>query len=101
MGLWQNTTYIQHGASQRVADVIVTLLQEEGMQQVIAPPPSSLEKLGTDPLQAATWGVAIFPGAPGWNVVKTTPLELLGARAPGVQWMRLVELLRRLSASGL
>lgn len=100
MGLWQNTTYIQDGASQRVADAVGTLLREERTQQAIAPPPSPLEKLGTDPLQAETWGVAIFPGAPGWTVVKTTPLELLGARAPGAQWMRLVELLRRLSAPG-
>lgn len=85
MGLWHNTTYIHDGASQQIADAIAILLQEEGVRRVTAPPPSPLEKLGTDPVQAHVWGVAIFPGAPGWTVVKTTPLELLGTRAPGAQ----------------
>jgi hypothetical protein len=46
------------------------------------------------------WGVAVFPGSPGWTVVKTAPLELLGERAPGAGRMRMVELAGRLKAAG-
>jgi len=38
----------------------------------------------------------MFPGSPGWTVVKTAPFELLGERAPGARRMRLVELAVRL-----
>jgi hypothetical protein len=28
------------------------------------------------------WAIAVFPGAPGWTVVKTAPFELLAETSP-------------------
>jgi hypothetical protein len=47
------------------------------------------------------WRVAVFPGADGWAVVKTAPLELLGERRAGADAIRLAELCRALSASAI
>jgi len=105
MGNWQNTTYIRQSDTQAVADAIIALLREEGMQQVARP--ASREPEPFDPMQYAgamannLWGVVVFPGAPGWTIVKTAPFELLGERAPDANCMRLVKLAARLKAAGL
>jgi hypothetical protein len=104
MGNWENTTYIEHGSARLVADAIAALLRLEGMQHVPRPAPRLPERF--DPVQYAgamennLWGVAVFPGSPGWTVVKTAPFELLGERAPGASRMRVIELAGRLGAAG-
>jgi|SRR5580704_10960309 hypothetical protein len=100
MGKWENTTYLKHGDASLVAAAIVELFAEEGMVQVERP--SQRATFAHEPMQYGTalennrWGVAVFPGAPGWTIVKTAPLELLGERAPTARRMRLVELTDRL-----
>ncbi len=46
------------------------------------------------------WGVAVFPGADGWTVIKSAPLELMAERPARAGRMRLVELCDRLAAPG-
>lgn len=105
MGDWQNTSYLGEGNPRRIADAMMELFATEGMRLVARP--SSREPQGFDPMQYAgaldnnLWGVAIFPGADGWSVVKTAPLELLGERAPGAARMRLLELTTHLAISAV
>ena len=96
MGKWENTTYLNHEDAPLVAAAIVELFAEEGMAQVERP--TQRETVAHEPMQYGTalennrWSVAVFPGAPGWTIMKTAPLELLGERAPSARRMRLVEL---------
>jgi hypothetical protein len=46
------------------------------------------------------WSIAAFPGAPGWAVIKTAPLELLAERAPNRDRMRLVDLCSSIGCMG-
>lgn len=102
MGLWVNTTYVSEGDPLRVADALVAMAQAEGMQCVDSPP--ARERLLVEPMQYEParfndlWGVALFPGAPGWCAIQSAPLELLGERAEGAPAMRLASLCRRLGA---
>jgi hypothetical protein len=104
MGAWQNSTYIALGDVSRVAAAISALFGEEGMRPVARPAPRQPPRY--DPMQYADalennlWGVAVFPGAAGWTVIKTAPFELLAERAPGASAMRLAALGRRLGAGG-
>jgi hypothetical protein len=103
MGYWVNTTYVNHGDVQSLANALEVLCVSEGMERVQAP--SQRERLLVEPmqyedaLQNDLWGVAIIPGAPSWTVIQTAPLELLAERAPGAQRMRLANLCMKLSAS--
>ncbi len=104
MGSWQNTCYVQHDDAEVVAEALTTLLSEEGMRRVARPSPRKPQDY--DPMQYAgalennLWAAAVFRGSPGWVVIKTLPLELLGERAAGAECMRHVELCRRLGAAG-
>jgi hypothetical protein len=92
MGYWENTTYVNHGSAPEVAEALTALFAREGMEQF--DPPNRVRR-GIEPmqyegaLQNDVWGVAAFPGAPGWTVVKTAPLELLAERREGADRMRL------------
>jgi hypothetical protein len=100
MGSWENTTYVRHDDVQGVADAIVGLFASEGMKGIARPAPRTPKRF--DPMQYAAalennlWGVALFPGSPGWTVIKTAPLEVLGERAPRAACMRLGDLATRL-----
>jgi hypothetical protein len=102
MGLWTNTTYLEHGCVPDVARAVIELCGDEGMDHVAAPPPRERRIVEPmhyeDALHNDLWGIAIFPGAPGWTVIQTAPLELLGERAAGASRMRLAELCASLSA---
>ena len=104
MGRWQNTTYVACGDVSRVADTLVALCRDEGMGPVARPalrqPPRYDPMQYADALENNLWGAAVFPGAPGWTVVKTAPFELLAERAPGAGGMRLAALGNRLGAGG-
>jgi hypothetical protein len=103
MGLWMNTTYLEHGSVQQVAQAVIALCGAEGMEHVPAPP--ARERMIFEPmhyedaLHNDLWGIAIFPGVPGWTVLQTAPLELLAERAAGASRMRLAELCASLSAA--
>ena len=96
MGYWTNTTYINHGDPGAVAGCLIQLFEAEGMRQVPRPP--ERERVWYEPMQYATsarnnlWGVAAFPGADGWTVIKSAPLELMAERPARAGRMRLVEL---------
>ena len=103
MGVWVNTTYVRHGSTQEVARAVTTLCHAEGMERIAAP--AARDRLLVEPMQYDValhndlWGFAVFPGAPGWSVIQTAPLELLAERAAGASRMRLAELCASLSAS--
>jgi hypothetical protein len=104
MGYWTNTTYLNHAGHEEVAAALVRLIEAEGRHRVARPPVRVPDRY--DPMQYkgadenALWGVAVFPGATGWTVIKTAPLELLGERAKGKQRMRLSELSSALGCAG-
>ena len=104
MGYWTNTTYLNHGEHEAVAAELVRLIEAEGRRRVERPPERVPDQY--DPMQYkgadenALWGIAVFPGATGWTVIKTAPLELLGERATGKQRMRLAELVAALGCAG-
>lgn len=103
MGLWTNTTYIEHDDVPALARAVIALCSAEGMDRVAAPP--ARERMIVEPmhyedaLHNDLWGFALFPGAPGWTVVQTAPLELLAERAVGASCMRLAALCASLCAS--
>jgi hypothetical protein len=105
MGYWENTAYVNDGNSSAVTEALIALFANEGMRLIPAPP--ERKRAWYEPMQYATalqnnlWGLAVFPGAGGWTVIKTAPLELLGERAPGAGRMRLVELASRLRVGAL
>ncbi len=78
MGLWENTTFVALGDYVRVADAIAKIVVDEGRLAVAPAPRASAQyddmQYKEDP---ARWGFAVFPGAPGWTVVKTASLEIL------------------------
>jgi hypothetical protein len=104
MGYSENTNYINCGDTQRVANQLTKLLQNEGMRLI--PRPRQRERLWYEPMQYNSafenniWGLAVFPGDADWTVIKTAPLELLGERASGKKMMRLVELCSTLQSPG-
>lgn len=106
MGYWENTTYVQHGSVADVASRLASLFAKEGMAPVETPPQHAHRGIGEamqydDALHNDLWGVAVFPGAPSWTIVKTAPLELLGERRPGADWMRLAEACAAIAASAV
>jgi hypothetical protein len=105
MGYWENTTYLAHPDASAVALAIEVLFAEEGMRRLAQPAERQRDRY--EPMQYAKalqnnlWGLAVFPGADGWTVVKTAPLELLGERARDRNRMRLVDLASRLGAAAV
>jgi hypothetical protein len=104
MGEWTNTTYVQHPSAADVARALARLVESEGLRR---DEPAPRERLPIDPMQYDDalhndlWALAVFPGAPGWTVVKTAPLALLAERRPGGERMRLADLCRDLGASAV
>lgn len=104
MGYSENTSYIATDFCNGVASALKTLCAAEGMRLVDRPPPR--ERMGFEPMQQEDalrnnlWAVAVFPGARGWTVIKTAPLELLAEKAPGHGEMRFAELCRAVAAPG-
>ena len=96
MGYWENTTYVRSVDVRACMSTLESRFALEQMHRVV--PPARRERCAYEPMQYAPalendlWGVAVFPGAPGWTVVKTAPLELLSERAPGEEPMRLAAL---------
>jgi hypothetical protein len=104
VGYWENTAYVEAGAA-RVAAALEEQFAAEGMRRVERPPrrsrPNSSPMQYKGALENDLWGVAVFPGAAGWSVIKTAPLSLLGERARGGKAMRFLELSVHLGAAGL
>lgn len=96
MGLWNNTAFVRHEDLDAVGRALTDLVVAEGRVPVTPQPRTRRRyeemQYGTSD-EVQRWGFALFPGAPGWAVVKTAPLELLlyGEREP-----RLATLTRRL-----
>jgi hypothetical protein len=104
VGYWENTTYVEADTA-RVATALEEQLAAEGMRRIERPAKRAAPKSSPMQYEGALandlWGIAVFPGAPGWSVVKTAPLELLGERARGQKAMRFLELSLHLGAAGL
>jgi hypothetical protein len=70
-------------------------------------PSPARERLPVEPMQYESarfndlWGAALFPGADGWTVIQTAPLELLGERAEGSVQRRLSALCRALAVPAI
>ena len=105
MALWENTVYLACEAGARVAQALTAAFAAEGMQPV--PPPARRTRQAIEPMQYAgaldndLWALAWFPGAPGWSVLKTAPLDLLVERAAGAPRMRLAALCAALDCVAL
>ena len=104
MGYWENTTYIATRATDDIARAMIGQFEAEGMRHVPRPP--QRDRSTYEPMQYTTsrmnnlWGVALFPGADEWSVIKTAPLELLGEKSVGPERIRLVELCEKLGCGG-
>jgi len=103
MGYWENTTYIRHDRVADVAGALDRVFAREGMAPV--PVPAQRARLAVEPMQYDgaldndLWAFALFPGADGWSVLKSAPLEVLSERAQGAGRMRLVDVCRELEAT--
>lgn len=103
MGYWENTTYIRHGDVDEVARAIGRVFAAEGMAPLPLPAPRARQLFEPMQYDAAldndVWALALFPGADGWCVVKTAPLEVLSQQAVGATRMRLADACAALGAS--
>jgi hypothetical protein len=105
MALWENTVYLACTAGERLVQALAAAFATEGMQPV--PPPAPRERQTVEPMQYAgaldndLWAVAVFPGASGWSLIKTAPLDLLVERAAQAPRMRLAALCARLDCVAL
>jgi hypothetical protein len=79
MGYWTNTTDLNHPSHQDVAAGLARLIEAEGRQRIDRPPArvpglrDPMQYAGAD--DNALWGIAVFPGATGWTVIKTAPVR--------------------------
>jgi hypothetical protein len=99
----ERTVYIESADTSRIAEQIVQLFGHEGMLPVPRPSPRRSAyhaAMLLDGAQHNTWGVAVFPGASGWSVIKTAPLNLLAEKSPRSGHMRLLDLCSALNAPG-
>jgi hypothetical protein len=103
MGYWENTTYVNSSDPRQVMAGLESRFIREAMRRV--PAPAKRERFSYEPMQYATalendlWGVAVFPGAASWTIVKTAPLELLGEQAADAPRRRLADICAELSAA--
>ena len=81
MGEWDNTAYLRTGDLATVERALTDLFAAEGYDPVRRPPRRQSERYDSmqygDAAGNRRWALALFPGAPGWSVVKTAPFELL------------------------
>lgn len=101
MGKSQHTSYIEDADTRRVANAIASLLYREGMQQIAETVPFSMPTPNVRMTESAPLAVGVVPGATGWTIIKTVPLELLGRRAAHANRMRLVDLAGLLGTASL
>jgi hypothetical protein len=80
---------------------MVSLLHREGMQQIAEPGLRSIQAPNERMTESAPLAIGIVPGATGWTIIKTVPLEFLGQRAPHANRMRLVDLAGLLGTAAL
>jgi hypothetical protein len=103
MGYWENTTYLRHGRIDEVVRALDAVFAREEMARVPAPPPRTrmlFEPMQYDrALDNDLWALAVFPGADGWSILKSAPLEILAERPAGASRMRLAEVCVALGAS--
>jgi len=92
MGTSQHTSYVEDADTRRVADAMASLLYREGLQQI-----AEHGRLR----ESAPLAIGVVPGATGWTIIKTVPLEMLGRRAPHANRMRLVDLAGLLGTAAL
>ena len=71
---------------------MASLLYREGLQQI-----AEHGRLR----ESAPLAIGVVPGATGWTIIKTVPLEMLGRRAPHANRMRLVDLAGLLGTAAL
>jgi len=80
MGSWRNVAFVQTDQLDRVESELLALVMERGRRRVQptqrAPPARDAMQYGSGD-EVRRWGIAGFPGAPGWTVVRTAPFELL------------------------
>lgn len=104
MGYWTDTTFILNPDARAVAAALTELLEAEGMRSI--PRPAPRDRARYEPMQYAggpqnnLWALALFPGASGWTVIKSAPLELLAERPAPDRKMRLVSLCELLKSPG-
>jgi hypothetical protein len=85
MGTWLNLALIQSADTKQVEQELSRLLTEGGRRLTIPEPrtPELYDRMQYglgDEVQR--WGVAGFPGAPGWTVLRSAPFELLMQGTP-------------------
>ena len=104
MGYWVNTVYVNHGSADDVRRAIEKVFAAEGMQCVALP---ERARAMVEPMQYDlacnndVWGAAVFPGAAGWTVIQTAPLELFGEPLVGSDRRRISALCCELQCSAL
>lgn len=105
MALWENTVYLACEAGERVVQTLTAAFGAEGMHPIA--PPAPRERQAIEPMQYAgaldndLWALALFPGAPGWCVLKSAPLDLMVERPAQVPRMRLASLCAALDCVAL
>ena len=94
VGYCENTIYIATDDVPAIGAAIVEMVAREGMQAIAVELP--------DPrgLDAGIWAVTVFPGAPGWAIVKSGPQDLLFELSPISRRMRFLDLCDRLGTRG-
>jgi len=104
MGYWVNTVYVHRAGVDDVVRAIERVFAAEAMERV---PLAERARMSIEPMQYDLachndlWGVAVFPGAAGWTVIHTAPLELFGELLIGSEERRISALCRELGSSAL
>jgi hypothetical protein len=80
MGSWRNVAFVQVDDLARVESELLALVTERGRRRIQpvrrTPQVQEAMQYGSGD-EVKRWGIAGFPGAPGWTVVRTAPFELL------------------------
>jgi hypothetical protein len=96
VGLWRNTLFVETGDHAAVVAAIAEVAAEEGRVAVEPAPrePEPYDEMQYGGGESRRWGFAVFPGAVGWTVVQSAPMEILLYPAAGSEEMRLTRLTR-------
>ncbi|MFL6620262.1 MAG: hypothetical protein ACJ8MH_16770 [Povalibacter sp.] len=104
LGYWVNTTFIRCASVEKVVTALEKLLLSENMERIV---PAQRQRLPIEPMQYESalandlWGLAVFPGAAGWTVIHSAPLQLLAESPQGSTRPRLASLCQSLKSSAL
>jgi TPR repeat protein len=96
-GYRENTSYIHHEDTREIVEAVIAICVQEGMQRVARPSHTTVDERA---LRNNIWGVAVYPGVGGWNIVKSVPFDLLSERAVGADRSRFAQLCGRVKAEG-